>query len=392
MAQNKIITSVSAIVDNVISPTENNVVCIDTRNSRIGVKKSIPLYEIDVSGTINIDGSLTNGPNTLDSSGISTNSITIGNTKISTNSSNFSGLANFAQITCASGNFPKCTINDCSITNLTCTTNFFVKSIKPNIGTSDISINGNLVFDSSVNKITTTNLQVRNITNISGSNISISGSDISINGNVWIDGSLNIRGSSATATTITGLDIITGFINLRSDDRLKQNEEAIVNALLIIRKLNPQIYMKTANFMALDYRGPLDMPYTIEAGLIAQEVEKIDELKFSVIRGNEQTPYSINYNSIFIYCLAALKELDTNVETIKNVLNLNSTSNSGTSNSGTSNSGTSNSGTSNSGTSNNGTSNPDLINIINNQNIQIQELINKISILENRISNIEKAF
>lgn len=373
MAQNKIITSVSAIVDNVISSTENNVVCIDTRNSRIGVKKSLPLYEIDVSGIINIDGSLTNGVNILNSSGISTNSITIGNTKISTNSSDFSGLVNFAQITCASGNFPKCTINDCSITNLTCTTNFFVKSIKPNIGTSDISINGNLVFDSSVNKITTTNLQVRNITNISGSNISISGSDISINGNVWIDGSLNIRGSATTPpTAITGVAIVTGsvtssFINLRSDDRLKQNEEAIVNALLIIRKLNPQIYMKTANFMALDYRGPLDQPYIVEAGLIAQEVEKIDELKFSVIRGNEQTPYSINYNSIFIYCLAALKELDTNVENIKNVLNFN-------------------------GQSNNGTSNPDLINIINNQNIQIQELINKISILENRISNIEKAF
>jgi hypothetical protein len=69
MAQNKIITSVSAIVDNVISPTENNVVCIDTRNSRIGVKKSLPLYEIDVIGIINIDGSLINGSNIIDSSG-----------------------------------------------------------------------------------------------------------------------------------------------------------------------------------------------------------------------------------------------------------------------------------------------------------------------------------
>lgn len=368
MTQNKIVTSVSAIVDNVISPTENNVVCIDTRNSRIGVKKSLPLYEIDVNGTINIDGSLTNGANTLNSVfGISTKSITIGNTRISDTSSNFSGLVNFAQIICASGNFPnKCTISDCSITNLTCTSNFFVKSIKPNIGYTDISINGNLVFDSSVNKITTTNLHVKNITNISGS-------DISINGNVWIDGSLNIKGSATTPpTAITGVAIVTGsvtssFLNIRSDDRLKQNEEAIINALLIIRKLNPQIYQKTANFMAIDYRGPLDQPYIVEAGLIAQEVEKIDELKFSVIRGNERTPYSINYNSIFIYCLAALKELDTNVENIKNVLNFN-------------------------GQSNNGTSNPDLINIINNQNIQIQELINKISILENRISNIEKAF
>ena len=378
MAQNKIVTSVSAIVDNVISSTENNVVCIDTRNSRIGVKKSLPLYEIDVSGIINIDGSLKTVNTTIDSSGISTSSITIGNTKITSTSSDFSGLVNFAQITCASGNFPKCTIrdcsiSDCSISNLTCTNNFFVKSITK-IGTNDISINGNLVFESSLNFIKTTNLQVRNITNISGS-------DISINGNIWIDGSLNIRGSATTTPTIIGVAITTGgvtssFINLRSDDRLKQNEEAIVNALTIIRKLNPQIYQKTANFMAIDYRGPLEQHYIIEAGLIAQEVEKIDELKFSVIRGNEQTPYSINYNSIFIYCLAALKELDNNVETIKNVLNLNSTSNNGTSN------------TSNIST----TTNTDLINIINNQNIQIQELINKISILENRISNIEKAF
>lgn len=377
MAQNKIITSVSAIVDNVISSTENNVVCIDTRNSRIGVKKSLPLYEIDVSGIINIDGSLKTVNTTIDSSGISTNSITLGNTKISSTSSDFYGLVTFAQITCASGNFPKCTIRDCSISdcstsNLTCTNNFFVKSIKPNIGTNDISINGNLVFESSLNFIKTTKLQVRNITNISGS-------DISINGNVWIDGSLNIRGSATTAITgvaITTGGVTTGFINLLSDDRLKQNEEAIINALTIIRKLNPQIYQKTANFMAIDYRGPLVQPYIIEAGLIAQEVEKIDELKFSVIRGNEQTPYSINYNCIFIYCLAALKELDNNVETIKNVLNLNSTSNNGTSTT--------------SNTSN--TSNTDLINIINNQNIQIQELINKINILENRISNIEKAF
>ena len=375
---NKIVTSVSAIVDNVISSTENNVVCIDTRNSRIGVKKSLPLYEIDVSGIINIDGSLKTVNTTIDSSGISTSSITIGNTKITSTSSDFSGLVNFAQITCASGNFPKCTIrdcsiSDCSISNLTCTNNFFVKSITK-IGTNDISINGNLVFESSLNFIKTTNLQVRNITNISGS-------DISINGNIWIDGSLNIRGSATTTPTIIGVAITTGgvtssFINLRSDDRLKQNEEAIVNALTIIRKLNPQIYQKTDNFMAIDYRGPLEQHYIIEAGLIAQEVEKIDELKFSVIRGNEQTPYSINYNSIFIYCLAALKELDNNVETIKNVLNLNSTSTNGTSN------------TSNIST----TTNTDLINIINNQNIQIQELINKISILENRISNIEKAF
>ena len=62
-----------------------------------------------------------------------------------------------------------------------------------------------------------------------------------------------------------------------------------------------------------------------------------------------------------------MKELDNNVETIKNVLNF-------------------------AEITNNATTNYDLFNIINKQNIQIQELINKISILETRITTIERAF
>ena len=172
-----------------------------------------------------------------------------------------------------------------------------------------------------------------------------------------------------------------------SDDRLKHNEAVINNALLTIRKLNPQIYQKTTNFKDIHYRGPLTESYIIEAGLIAQDVAEIDELKFSVINGDEKTPYFINYNNIFIYCLAAVKELDANLENLKNVLNLNNqTSNEASYN------GSSNNESSNNGSSNNESSNNDLINIINNQNIQIQELINKISMLENRISIIESAF
>ena len=182
-----------------------------------------------------------------------------------------------------------------------------------------------------------------------------------------------------------------------SDDRLKHNEAVINNALLTIRKLNPQIYQKTTNFIDIHYRGPLTESYIIEAGLIAQDVAEIDELKFSVINGDEKTPYFINYNNIFIYCLAAVKELDANLENLKNVLNLNNqTSNeasyNGSSNNESSNNESSNNGSSNDGSSNNESSNNDLINIINNQNIQIQELINKISMLENRISIIESAF
>ena len=370
MAQNKIVTSVSAMIDNNISPTENNVVCIDTKNSRIGVQKSQPLYEIDVSGQINTNilttniltiNNGTNNTTTIDSSGITSTIINIGPNKLTSTSINFTSGINYRDLSGTSIIGNNGTFVNLKSTDLSCTSNLYVKSIRPYTTNNDISINGNLVFESSLNSLKATNLIVRNINPFINS-------DISINGNVWIDGSLNIRGTATTTTTgITGVAITTSFINLRSDDRLKQNEEAIVNALSIIRKLNPQIYQKTANFMAPDYRGQVIEPYIIEAGLIAQEVEKINELKFSVIKGNEQIPYSINYNSIFIYCLAALKELDNNVESIKNVFNLN-------------------------GTNNNDSNNHDLINIIDSQNIQIQELVNKLNNLENRISTIERAF
>jgi hypothetical protein len=358
MAQNKIVTSVSAIVDNIISPTENNVVCIDTKNSRIGVKKSQPAYEIDVSGQINTNIlTINNGNNnltTIDSSGITTGTITIGSNKLTSSNITFDTNVNYRtmngiSIISISGN-----IDNLKSTDLSCSSNLYVKSIRPYIVNNDISINGNLVIENSLNSLKTTNLIIRNINPFTNR-------DISINGNVWIDGSLNVKGTS------TVFEMNVNYVILRSDDRLKHNEQNIENALSIIRQLNPQIYQKTANFKELHYRGPLNEPYIIEAGLIAQEVEKIDQLKFSVINGNKETPYSINYNNIFIYCLAALKELDNNVESIKNVLNLNTTNNSGS-------------------------NNHDLINIINSQNIQIQELVNKLNILENRISTIERAF
>ena len=343
-AQNKIVTSVSALVDNIISPTDK-VVCIDTKNSRIGVNVTSPAYEIDVSGTINSYIFRTT-TTTIDNSGITTST-----SKCTTSDSTLVRCQDISTsfIRCISGSFTNLTSNDIS-----CSSNLYVKSIRP-ILNNDISINGNVRIDGSLNS---PNLYVSVIYP------SISGGDISINtsGNIWIDGSLNVRG-----TTLVTSSIGTGYITLRSDDRLKHNEKNIVNALLTIRQLNPQIYQKTSNFKELHYRGELNEPYIIEAGLIAQDVEQIEELKFSVINGNEQTPYSLNYNSIFIYCLAALKELDNNVETIKNVLNF-------------------------AEITNNATTNYDLINIINKQNSQIQELINKISILETRITTIERAF
>jgi hypothetical protein len=329
---NKIVTSISALTDDILMPNNNDVVCIDTENSRIGVKTSSPAYDIDVSGTVktNIlrlgnDASMT----FLGSSFFTTTPITIN-----------------AEISCNSFITNTLTTRDMSASSL-----LYVNNIRPYINTIPISISGNVLMDSSLTLLNNARLFGKNINPLLGS------SDISINGSLIIDGSLNIRGTGSTSAGIL----------IASDDRLKHNEELIANALTTIRQLSPQIYQKTSTFKDPHYRGPLNDPYIIEAGLIAQEVEKIDELKFSVISGNEQSPYSLNYNNIFVYGLAALKELDSQVQTINENLNKNENfiKNEGS----------------------NG-----LATIVNNKIEYIGELVKKIEHLESRLAIIEKAF
>ena len=51
--------------------------------------------------------------------------------------------------------------------------------------------------------------------------------------------------------------------------------------------------------------------YTIETGIIAQEIKNIPELKF-VVHGNEETntPLNVDYNSIHCTHIAATQEID----------------------------------------------------------------------------------
>ena len=161
-----------------------------------------------------------------------------------------------------------------------------------------------------------------------------------------------------------------------SDDRLKHNEVVINNGLDIIDKLTPKFYKKTQVLLDASYNGDLSgYAWNYEAGLIAQELLQISDLSFTVGGGDyyEQTyiirnsnydlsannyevsannyevsannyevsannyklrynyyepnannyeisynliaqPYNVNYNSIFIYGLAAIKELHTKVK------------------------------------------------------------------------------
>jgi hypothetical protein len=142
-----------------------------------------------------------------------------------------------------------------------------------------------------------------------------------------------------------------------SDDRLKHNEIAITNGLTIIDKLVPKFYQKTFDMLDASYNGDLSgHSWNYEAGLIAQEVLQISDLSYVVSDGDYyekiikyydtsvnyydtsanyydtsanyydtsanyeisynlvRQSYGLNYNSIFVYGLAAIKELHAKVK------------------------------------------------------------------------------
>ena len=121
------------------------------------------------------------------------------------------------------------------------------------------------------------------------------------------------------------------FFQQSSDDRLKHNEEDLTDCLSVIRKLKPQKYQKTKELKAADFNENLeeDDILCVEAGFIAQDIQNIPELAYSVIGGDytESTedsegnvtdttikrPYYLNYNNILTYNVAATQELDTTV-------------------------------------------------------------------------------
>jgi hypothetical protein len=136
------------------------------------------------------------------------------------------------------------------------------------------------------------------------------------------DNSIDIGSSSYKFKDLYINDINGSAYNSGSDDRIKHNEINILNGLNIIRKLNPKKYQKTFEMYAENYNGEISGSWFWEAGLIAQDILKIDDLSFCVTGGNyydksnnliEEIHY-LNYNSIFNYNIAATKELDLIVQ------------------------------------------------------------------------------
>jgi hypothetical protein len=121
---------------------------------------------------------------------------------------------------------------------------------------------------------------------------------------------LHVNGKIATSGTVD-----------YSDDRVKHNETNITDALSTIGKLSVKHYIKTGrkiydanhNFKVDENGNPLDESgnllkfgedYTIETGIIAQDIQGIPELKFTVC-GEEyiedtETTYKIDENGKFV--------------------------------------------------------------------------------------------
>jgi len=104
---------------------------------------------------------------------------------------------------------------------------------------------------------------------------------------------VDIEGAVVANSTITCTSLTQ-----TSDARLKSNLAPISDALATIRKLSPQTYEK---------QGLLD------AGFVAQDVEKILELK-PYVSTPDEAPKGLNYSALFSHAVAALQELDTIVQ------------------------------------------------------------------------------
>ena len=127
-----------------------------------------------------------------------------------------------------------------------------------------------------------------------------------------------------------------------SDDRLKHNETIVADGLEMIRQLTPKVYQKTRSMFMTDDNGneivdangvrtpdgpdfnsPLEGEagdkWIWECGFIAQEVSQVPSLRRYVTEHSD-LPWALNHNSLFAYCVGAVKELDDIVQQQKSTI------------------------------------------------------------------------
>uniref|UniRef100_A0A6C0KPJ1 Peptidase S74 domain-containing protein n=1 Tax=viral metagenome TaxID=1070528 RepID=A0A6C0KPJ1_9ZZZZ len=182
-------------------------------------------------------------------------------------------------------------------------------------------------------------------------------SSLTINNNIvpFVNNTSSLGTSAIRWSNIFTTNLNVNGTSYDSDDRLKHNEVIITNGLEIIDRLTPKFYQKTLTMLDASYNGDLSgHNWSYETGLIAQELLQIPDLSFAVSGGDyyeeshiykRQTndpsnanydisnanydisnanydicynlipqTYNVNYNAIFVYGLAAIKELHAKVK------------------------------------------------------------------------------
>ena len=118
-----------------------------------------------------------------------------------------------------------------------------------------------------------------------------------------VDKSINVEGDVFIKGTIFATNSVIPWS--LSDIRLKKNINTLEKGLDIIRQLKPKIYDKN-----------IGTSYIKESGVIAQDILEIVDLSYIVVQNPRTTMYSINYNSLFMYSLLGIQELDAKVDSL----------------------------------------------------------------------------
>ena len=107
-------------------------------------------------------------------------------------------------------------------------------------------------------------------------------------------------------------NMIVNYLSTGSDDRLKHNEEPIVDGLNIVNKLKPKTYIKRNNIFDDD-----NVVFKRCSGYIAQDISNdIPEISHVINRSDKIL--SVSYNEIQPYITKSIQELDIICNNIQN--------------------------------------------------------------------------